>query len=1241
MKRAVRILLPLLGALAVSMMAVVWLTASESGFRALAAALAAVSGERIKIENIEGHLGVPLSIGKITYAGEARRIELEAVRLEWRPAALWQRRLEIDLIAAQTLRVTILKPDTALPQVPASLRLPLRLQVHGFDLAHLHFVQDGDTLSLNELRGKLEDDGNRYRLQSASMHTPWANVSGQADIGKDAPFVLDGALAASRDEPVPMVAKLEVSGELSALTFRLKATAENMRLFASGKAAPFAAVRLPRLLVAGEGVDPRLFAATAPAADLAFAGLFEGRADARLFGTFSLNNRLSGRLEQNRLPLVSLTGAVLGDLARAEFQELMIDLGNAGQFGGDGRWADGRLSLDLVSENLDLSGLHGKLYTTRLKTALHLSGDKTRQQLKGEVSESWGQGRFALALADEVLRLEEADFAGEAGRLQAHGTLELAKSRGFELEFDASQINPARFGKFPHGRLNARGEISGALSPDLQLDARLVLPPGVLEAQAVRGQGVLRYEKRHLARADVDLDLAGNRIQLKGAYGRAGDRLEWDIDAPSLARLNLGVAGRLASRGTVSGEPSRPQIRATAVGSGLRLPGGIAADTLNLDLDLQAAADGAFNGKIDARGVSVAGQRVDAVRVLAKGLRSAHELSLDARLPKWRLTAALAGGLDAQWTWRGRISQAALQGQWPVRLDAPASLVLARDRQQASNVALSAAGGRLTLAHFSREGGRMASRGELAALPLAPLLSLIETELPFGTDLRLDGEWDLRLSDKLDGRLNLRRRTGDIRLEQPAQDIGLTTLTLALAAEAGRISARFDAASREAGQLQAQVQTTLMRDGAGLALPRSAPLTWQAQLDVPSLRLLRPLLPVGMRADASIRAELGGSGSLAAPHIDGSLVASAIRFAVPEQGIAITDGTLKLLLADDRMRVAEGVLHGQSGRIILGGEAAIRNPQAGLTLTFDKFAATNRSDRRVIVSGTGKLAIDQKRLRLEGELVADRARIERPEAGRPALSADVVVAGRVPAGQSAAGRIPLDLDLKLGLGDDFIFKGAGLDVRLGGQLRVFTQNGALRGEGRIQAEKGQYSAYGQRLEIERGVLNFSGPLDNPGLDVLAVRKTPAVKAGVQVRGSVQRPLVTLYSDPPMPDGEKLSWLVLGHGLDKGGRQEFALLQLAAGALLGQAESASVQSQMAGALGLDSFEVRGGEGEDLTSAVVGIGRRISSHATLGYEQSLDGLNQVVKVMYELTTHLRVEAKAGQSNSIDVFYTREYD
>ncbi|OZA27687.1 MAG: hypothetical protein B7X93_08655 [Hydrogenophilales bacterium 17-61-9] len=1225
----------------------------------LARQAAPLSNGRLVLEGVEGHLGASVRIGKLIYKSDLQRITLQQVRLDWKPRSLWHRLVEIDLLAAQHARVDVLKQDPAPPTSPASLRLPLDIRVDAWDVGQFELVDDGRTRRFNALHGKLDGRGDRFDLTAAAT-TPWADVAGQFGIDKDAPFRVRGAFTAHRALPAPIEARLALSGELAALDFKLDAWAEDMNMRAAGTLAVFAPIRLPHLVLSGQGIDPRKFAADAPHADLAFSGVFEGRPGERLLGTFSLFNQQAGRLDQARLPLAGLTGAVVGDRANADFSALEIDLGDAGRFSGDGQWRDGQFAVGLNSPRLNLAGIHRDLYPTRIQSALRLSGNTRRQTLTAEVAERWGQGRFTLSLADAVLRLQEAAFSGQAGRLTARGSVKLDASRAFEATFDATRINPARFGKYPRAKLNARGEVRGALLPALRLQTQFTLPPGELEGRPVKGQGTLRYANGHLTDTEMALDLAGNRALLKGAFGRAGDRMVWDIDAPALARLGPAWAGRLTSTGSVSGDPGQPQIEAQLNASGLRLPGAIAAESVDLKLKLQAALNGAFNGQLDARGIRLAGQRISAARARVQGRRDAHTLSLDARLADWHGVASLTGGLEMNQVcpqgrgrgcngakaptttlWRGQLNQAEVQGAWPMQLSAPAGLVLSRDQQQVSNLSFTLAGGSVSNVQFNRQGLRMSTRGAMRNLPLAPLLGLLKAPPPLSTDLRMNGDWNLSLGDSLEGEAHLVRQAGDVRLKDPAMNLDLVTLGLDLKADGGRVSARLDATTREAGSVRAEASAQLVRDGAGLSLPRSAPLAWTAALDAPDLRLLKPFVPLGVRLDARLAAQLTGSGSLAAPRIDGRIDASRIRFTLPEEGVSITDGSVKLLLSDDRVRVQQGELKGQGGRIVVSGEAQLKNPQAGLILTFEKFTATSRSDRQVTVSGVTRLNLDLKRLELAGELSADRARLEMPEASQPVLSSDVVVAGRPPREKPASQRFPMALDLTLKLGNDFLFKGAGLDARLGGQLRVFTVNQRLRGEGTIRVEAGRYAAYAQTLNIERGVLRFVGPIDNPGLDVLAVRKIADVRAGVQVGGTVQRPAVKLYSDPAMPDTEKLAWLVLGHGLENSGQQEFVLMQVAAAALLSQAESVNFQSKLADTLGIDSFDLRAGDGTSLGTSVVSVGKRLSARATLSYEQSLDGLSQAVKVLYQLTPSVRLEAQTGQQSSVDAFYTREYD
>src|SRR2546427_649415 len=122
------------------------------------------------------------------------------------------------------------------------------------------------------------------------------------------------------------------------------------------------------------------------------------------------------------------------------------------------------------------------------------------------------------------------------------------------------------------------------------------------------------------------------------------------------------------------------------------------------------------------------------------------------------------------------------------------------------------------------------------------------------------------------------------------------------------------------------------------------------------------------------------------------------------------------------------------------------------------------------------------------------------------------------------------------------------------------------------AERGTYPAYGQRLTIERGKLYFDGPLDNPGLDVLALRKNLQVEAGVEVTGTVRVPRVQLTSTPPVPDNEKLSWLVVGHGLDRASGADLSALQIAFAAA-SHPDAAPIGQRVARSLGFDDLSVR--------------------------------------------------------------------
>jgi translocation and assembly module TamB len=322
-----------------------------------------------------------------------------------------------------------------------------------------------------------------------------------------------------------------------------------------------------------------------------------------------------------------------------------------------------------------------------------------------------------------------------------------------------------------------------------------------------------------------------------------------------------------------------------------------------------------------------------------------------------------------------------------------------------------------------------------------------------------------------------------------------------------------------------------------------------------------------------------------------------------------------------------------------------------LKLTANKLEVLSRPDRTVVVSGQATLVRDASRFTLDGKFHADRALIELAPQDRPTMSDDVVVLGRTPpeAKNRKEAAQPLVVDITADLGDEFKLRGKGIDATLGGSLRVRrTGDDPPRVNGTIRVLSGVYSAYGQKLSIERGLLTFSGPYDNPSLDILAVRKPPNgeqptetnVQAGVEVRGTALRPVAKLVSTPTVPDSEKLSWLVLGHGMQGTSGNEADVLGAAASALLSGSGGGGFQNKIAGSLGLDEIGVSGAAG-GLESTVVTVGKRLSSRAYLSFEQGTATATSVVRLRYKINPRITLQLQTGTNTALDVLYSWAFD
>jgi translocation and assembly module TamB len=261
-----------------------------------------------------------------------------------------------------------------------------------------------------------------------------------------------------------------------------------------------------------------------------------------------------------------------------------------------------------------------------------------------------------------------------------------------------------------------------------------------------------------------------------------------------------------------------------------------------------------------------------------------------------------------------------------------------------------------------------------------------------------------------------------------------------------------------------------------------------------------------------------------------------------------------------------------------------------------------------------------------------------------APSPDAVVHGA----QRAARSRPLRLrtSVELTLGDDVRYSGLSLDTTVTGALRIATEPGASANATGTLRLDGTYDAYGQELELDRGQLLFSGPLDDPGLDVRAVRRfettgfgVGVTEAGVELTGTLKQPRTRVFSTPATSEADALSYLLFARpatGSDAAmGTEETSTLQTAA-LTLGLQQALPVVQRLGNTLGLDELTVQSTETD---AGALMAGKYLSPKVYIRYSYGLFNRIGGFLLRFKINERLSIETRSGESESMDLFYTIE--
>ncbi len=837
------------------------------------------------------------------------------------------------------------------------------------------------------------------------------------------------------------------------------------------------------------------------------------------------------------------------------------------------------------------------------------------------------------SLADDALRVRKAQLVALGGRAQGAGEIVWSPHTTWSASGTASDLNPA----------SLRGELPGRLTFDFDA-AGSRLGKGADFSLAIQH---LTGELRHLhARADGKISRRGAVWQLQGVRAQLGrtalsldgtvdDRVDLDfrLAADDLALLDPGITGRLDAHGMLRGPRKSPAIEVSAQGSGLRYRG-FSIGSLDASIDLDPRR-GSSLAHLRARGLALGPRRLGNLTLALDGPAGSQHAALSVAGAGYRADALAAGAL-VNGAWRGELVELAVTGaDTRLALDAPAAL------------SASAEGFHLDRFCLSGKPARVCADGDwtphewsifalASGLPLQLLTAGLTSRAQYHGLIGLTAQLAATDHGPVHGRLGVTlaglemvSRTGGRTETTP---LGAGSLTLVAAPD--RIDGVLELGGGAAGSVK------------GAWVIRRTTADWRAMPLEGSLEARAPLnewAPLYMsnvdRVAGSASAKLAVSGTLGTPLVNGALSVQGGELDLYQYNLELRDAALEAHLRDT------GIDFDGTARAGAGTAAAHGHVEWRGGAMFGRFALAGTNLRVVDIPEAQIDASPDLEFALDGGALAITGTVKIPDARiAPAgltnavtVSSDQVIVGEPSDG--AGGHLKVSTRIRIDLGDRVRIDTQGLTGRITGSVVVTSGGESItRASGELRIADGEYAAYGRRLDIDRGRLIYTGsPIDNPGIDIRAVKRfhdpnVGATVAGINVRGTLRQPQMTFFSEPPLAQQQIMS-LVFAGGTLFGGPQ----LGASAAANTSRSENAQLIGQSAAVLGSQIGLPVGIEPTYNNDTAVMLGKYLSPRLYVSYGITLLQSLNIVKLRYTLGDHWALSTELGQLGGADIVYT----
>ena len=413
-----------------------------------------------------------------------------------------------------------------------------------------------------------------------------------------------------------------------------------------------------------------------------------------------------------------------------------------------------------------------------------------------------------------------------------------------------------------------------------------------------------------------------------------------------------------------------------------------------------------------------------------------------------------------------------------------------------------------------------------------------------------------------------------------------------------------------------------------------------------------------------VEVDLRVRGSLNQPVANGVLRLRDGKFTPTALGIQISSVTAEGLLEPRGIRLSQITARANKGEVSGSGFITLQKfvPQGiDLSISAKQWPAINTQRYQIEVDGAARIGGTLVAPRITGSLEVPRGEL------RPDLSfldrsstpvkrdPTITVVSKTSSGNPAVKEESKDqadseiwrnttLDMQIRIRDNLWLRHRNANVELSGDLRVIKASGGnLRLTGIIQSVRGWMVFQGRRFTLTRGRLEFTGGEKiEPALDIEAEYRINSYLVRVIVKGTSEKPSLTLASDPQLDQADILSLLLFNKPVSSLNKGEQASLQENAIGIVGGFAATKIGQAVAESLGLQNLGVDIGS-IDFSGDSVRFGQYLGHDTFISVSQEISGkYGREVSAEYQITSDWKfsVSSRTEGPDGVDLIWQKRY-